>query len=60
LVDEHGQPSAFKHTHSAVSPNGITAATYRLDGEVKTATVGGTYEPSTAELARHEKLKGED
>jgi dihydrofolate reductase len=59
LFDEHGQPSAFQLTHSAVSPNGIIAATYRRDGEVKTAIVGGGYEPSTAELARREKLKRE-
>jgi hypothetical protein len=46
-------------THSAVSPNGLIAATYVRDGEVKTATVGGEVEPSATELARREKLKRE-
>ena len=59
LFDENGQPSAFKLTHSAVSPNGLIAATYMRAGEVKTATVGGAYEPSAAELARREKLRRE-
>jgi dihydrofolate reductase len=59
LFNEHSQPSAFKLTHSAVSPNGIIAATYMRGGEVKTATVGGAYEPSAAELARRERLKRE-
>jgi hypothetical protein len=45
--------------HSAVSPNGIIAATYARDGEVKTATIGGAKEPSPAELVRREKLKRE-
>ena len=53
------QPRAFKLTHSAVSPNGLIAATYVRDGEVKTATIGGAQEPSPAELARREKLKRE-
>jgi hypothetical protein len=46
-------------THSAISPNGVIAAVYARDGEVKTATVGGATEPSQAELARREKLKRE-
>ena len=58
LFDER-PASAFKLTHSAVSPNGLIAATYVRDGEVKTATVGGAHEPSNAELARREKLKRE-
>jgi dihydrofolate reductase len=40
LFDESSQPHAFRLTHSAVSPNGVIAATYVRDGEVKTATVG--------------------
>ena len=59
LFDESSQPRAFKLTHSAVSPNGLIAATYVRDGEVKTATVGGAQEPSGAELARREKLTRE-
>ena len=59
LFDESSQPRAFTLTHSAVSPNGIIAATYSRDGEVKTATVGGAQEPSDAELARREKLRRE-
>ena len=59
LFGDDGQPRAFKLTHSAVSPNGILAATYMRDGEVKTATVGGANEPSAAELARRKKLKRE-
>jgi hypothetical protein len=45
--------------HSAVSSNGIIAAIYARDGEVKTATIGGAKEPSQAELVRREKLKRE-
>jgi dihydrofolate reductase len=59
LFDEHSRPRTFKLTHSAVSPDGLIAATYVRDGEVKTATVGGAEEPSPAELARREKLKRE-
>jgi dihydrofolate reductase len=59
LFDAGSQPGAFKLTHGAVSPNGLIAATYVRDGEVKTATVGGAQEPSPAELARREKLKRE-
>ena len=59
LFGGDSQPRAFKLTHSAVSPNGLIAATYMRDGEVKTATVGGADKPSAAELARREKLKRE-
>ena len=59
LFDESSQPRAFTLTHSAVSPNGLIAATYVRDSEVKTATVGGAQEPSSAELARREMLKRE-
>jgi len=59
LFDETSKPHAFKLTHSAVSPNGVIAATYVRDGEVKTATVGGAEEPTPYELARREKLKRE-
>jgi dihydrofolate reductase len=59
LFDETSEPRAFKLTRSAVSPNGIIAATYVRDGEVKTATIGGAQEPTPAELARREKLKRE-
>lgn len=59
LFSSDSQPRTFKLTHSAVSPNGLIAATYARDGEVKTATVGGPDEPSAAELTRREKLKRE-
>jgi len=59
LFDERSQPSAFRMTHNAVSPNGILCATYTRNGEVKTATIGGEIEPSAAEMARREKLKRE-
>jgi len=59
LFSDDSQPRAFTLTHSAVSPNGLIAATYVRDGEVKTATVGGAFEPSAGELTRREKLKRE-
>jgi dihydrofolate reductase len=59
LFDESSRPRAFTLTHSAASPNGIIAATYARDGEVKTGTVGGAQEPTDAELARRETLKRE-
>ena len=59
LFSNDSQPRTFKLTHSAVSPNGLIAATYVRAGEVKTATVGGEFEPSAAELARRKKLKRE-
>jgi dihydrofolate reductase len=59
LFDEGSQPSGFKLTHSAVSPNGLISAIYVRNGEVRTAIVGGAKEPSAAELARREKLKRE-
>jgi hypothetical protein len=59
LFSDDSQPRAFKLTHGAVSPKGLIAATYVRDGEVTTATVGGAFEPSAAELARREKLKRE-
>jgi len=59
LFSGDSQPRAFKLTHTAVSPNGLIAATYVRNGEVKTATIGGTFEPSATELARREKLKRE-
>jgi dihydrofolate reductase len=59
LFSGDSQPRAFKLTHIAVSPNGLIAATYVRNGEVKTATIGGTVESSATELARREKLKRE-
>lgn len=52
-------PRAFKLTHSAVSPSGLSAATYVPDGKVRTATVTSAEVPTPAELARREKLKQE-
>ncbi|MBI5511128.1 MAG: dihydrofolate reductase family protein [Deltaproteobacteria bacterium] len=59
LFGDDSQPRAFRLTHSAVSENGLIAATYVRDGEVKTSTIGGAAEPSPAELARRQKLKRE-
>ncbi len=59
LFDESSRPRAFTVTHSAVSPNGLIAATYVREGEVKTATVDGAQAPSAAELTRREKLTRE-
>lgn len=59
LFDESSEPRAFKLIHSTVSPNGLIAATYVRDGEVRTATVGGAQEPTPAELVRREKWKHE-
>jgi dihydrofolate reductase len=59
LFSDSSQPRTFKLTHGAVSPNGLIAATYVRDGEVKTATIGDVLEPSATELARREKLKRE-
>jgi dihydrofolate reductase len=59
LFSDETQPRAFKLTRGAVSPNGLIAAAYTRGGEVKTATVGGEFEPSAAELARRERLKRE-
>jgi len=56
LFDASSRPRTFKLTHGVVSPNGLVAATYVRDGEVKTATIGGAHEPSPAERARREKL----
>jgi dihydrofolate reductase len=59
LFSDGSEPRTFTLTHGAVSPNGLIAATYVRDGEVKTATVGGVVEPSATELARRKKLKRE-
>jgi len=44
-------------THGIVSPNGVIAASYVRDGEVRTAIVGGAFEPSARELKRRENLR---
>lgn len=59
LFSDDSQPHTLKLTHSAVSPNGLIAAIYGRDGEVKTATIGGVVKPSATELARREKLQRE-
>src|SRR5919109_518263 len=59
LFDATSEPRAFTLTHSAVSPNGLIVATYARDGEVKSTIIRGAEKPSTAELARREKLKRE-
>ena len=59
LFDASSEPRAFTVAHSAVSSEGLIAAIYVRDGEVKTATVGGAEEPAPAELARREKWKRE-
>lgn len=58
LFRDGGYASAFRLTHSRVSPNGIIVARYERAGEVRT----GDYAqdpPSPAEAARREKLKRE-
>src|SRR6185312_3893693 len=57
LFNSDSQPRMFKLTHSAVASNGLIAATYVRNGEVKTGTIGGTLEHSATELARREQLK---
>jgi dihydrofolate reductase len=59
LFDGTSEPHAFELTHSTISPNGLIAATYVRDGEVKTETIGGAHQPTPAELARREKLMRE-
>jgi dihydrofolate reductase len=59
LFSDNSQPRVFNLTRGAVTPKGLITATYVRDGEVKTGSVGGPAEPSAAELARREKLKGE-
>jgi dihydrofolate reductase len=58
LFASDGQPSAYKLTHSKVSPTGLISATYVPDGEVKTGDFAHDT-PSAAELARRERLKRE-
>jgi dihydrofolate reductase len=59
LFDETSEPRAWRLTHSAVSKDGLIAATYVPAGEVRTETIGGAQTPTPAELARREKLKRE-
>jgi dihydrofolate reductase len=59
LFDERSEPRAFRVTHSAISKNGLIAATYVRAGEVRHETIRGAEEPTAAELARREKLKQE-
>ncbi|HYY48765.1 MAG TPA: dihydrofolate reductase family protein [Thermoplasmata archaeon] len=59
LFSDDSQPRAFKLTDSTVSPNGIIHAIYRLDGEVKTGTVGDPQELAAAKARRaKQKSKG--
>ena len=59
LFDSSSQASAYRLTHSKVSPLGLIAATYVPNGEVKHETIRGAENPSKAELARREKMKRE-
>jgi dihydrofolate reductase len=59
LFDDNGLPSAYKLTHSRVSPFGLIAATYVPAGKVEHMTIRGAENPSKAELARREKHKRE-
>ena len=59
LFDDNGRPSAYRLTHSRVSPTGLIAATYVPAGKVEHMTIRGAENPSAAELARREKLKRE-
>ena len=53
------EPRTVKLAHSAVSPNGLIAATCVRDERVKTATLGGAHVPAPAELARREMPRRE-
>src|SRR5207249_5346863 len=57
LFSDESQPRAFKLTQSTVSPNGIIYATYLLDGQVKTGTVGDPKEvlAATSRRARQKR-----
>jgi dihydrofolate reductase len=57
LFNDDSSPRTYKLTHGIVSPNGVIAASYVRDGEVKTAIVGGAFEPSARELKRRENLR---
>jgi dihydrofolate reductase len=59
LFDTNGLPSAYKLTHSQVSPMGLIVATYVPAGEVQHMTIRGAENPSKAELARRERMKRE-
>ena len=59
LFDASSQASAYKLTHSKVSPNGLIAATYAPNGEVQHMTIRGAENPSKAEFARRERMKRE-
>ena len=50
-VDDDAKPTGLKLTHSRVSPTGMVAATYVIDGEVNTGSFAQDT-PSAAELAR--------
>jgi dihydrofolate reductase len=58
LFDETSRPSAYKLTHSRVSPTGMISATYVPDGAVKTGDFAQP-EPSAAELKRRERMRRE-
>jgi dihydrofolate reductase len=60
LFGDDSEPRAFELTHSAVSTSGLIHAVYVRAGDVKTDTIGGAEDPSPAELARREKLAGEE
>lgn len=59
LFDQNGLPSAYKLTHSRVSPTGLISATYVPAGKVEHMTIRGAENPSKAELARRERMKRE-
>lgn len=59
LFDQNGLPSAYKLTHSRVSPTGLISATYVPAGKVEHMTIRGAENPSRAELARRERMKRE-
>jgi dihydrofolate reductase len=58
LFADDGLPSAYKLTHSRISPTGLISATYVPDGKVKKGSFAQD-KPSAAEVARREKLKRE-
>jgi dihydrofolate reductase len=58
LFNDGAHPSAFRLTHSRVSPTGLVSATYVRAGQVQTGDYA-TDPPTAAEVARRKKLRGE-
>jgi dihydrofolate reductase len=59
LFADGSVPRSYKLTRSRVSTTGLVIAHYERDGEVKVGDAGAPAEPSTAEVARQERMKRE-